>query len=285
MKLMTRVGLTFLSAFVFTQASAFAQTPIIEYTFNNTSSTTLTSSGSTAASATLTGTFGSGVSGQAGDYAFDNSASTGMGNLGTGGSVQLGSNVTTGLTSFTLQGWFKSGTALSNAARLIDGFNTVTTSGLQLRADAATNSLVLGVDGQSATSAASYGTTNSWVFFAATYDSVANAVKFYIGDTTTSVTQVGSTLSFGINPGAVDAPANNIAIGNLPGTNSRPYDGLLDDIRLFGTTSGSSGALSLSELETIRSLDAAVPEPASFALMTMGGVVLLLGQLKRRRSL
>ena len=91
---------------------------ILEYDFNdNVTGSTSASTGSDTTSVTmlntagvgtnLHGSSGSGVSGAAGDYVFDNSASTGMSSgTDTGGRGNAGDRASLdSLTSFTLQGW------------------------------------------------------------------------------------------------------------------------------------------------------------------------------------
>lgn len=267
--------------------SLHAQTPLLEFNFNNASSSTVTSSGSVVATGTVTGTYAAGVTGAAGDYSFDNSASTGMGNVGTGGGVLLSTSAG-GYKSLTLQGWFNSSTVLGNAARLIDGYNTASGSGFQLRADVSTpGALVLTMDGLSTTaSLASYNSTNTWVFFALTYDITTKIARFYKGDATTAVAQVGTdqTLDYGAGITATRTGGSNITIGDLAGSNTRPYDGLLDDVRVFGSATDASGVLSLSQLESLRTADL-VPEPSSVALMALGGMMFLFGKLRRRSLL
>src|SRR5204863_9972750 len=73
---------------------------------------------------------GVGVSGQTGDRAFNNTASTAMGGTGTGGIARTDTNppALTGLTALTITGWYKTdGSSVPNdKARLVidsDGLN------------------------------------------------------------------------------------------------------------------------------------------------------------------
>jgi hypothetical protein len=70
--------------------------------------------------------------------------------------------------------------------------------------------------------------------------------------------------------------ANNTAgltVGNYADTSiQRPFDGLLDNMRIFGSTTDASGALSLAELETIRAADI-IPEPGAVWLLLIGGLM------------
>src|SRR3990167_8181136 len=92
-----------------------AQTAILKYTFDETG-TTAPSTGSDVTAVTLRNSAGAatdlhsadglGVSGLTGDRAFDNTASTDMGGSG-GRADQADLAAIDTLTSFTLQGWFK----------------------------------------------------------------------------------------------------------------------------------------------------------------------------------
>ena len=70
----------------------------------------------------------------------------------------------------------------------------------------------------------------------------------------------------------------------LADANNRPFDGLLDNIRLYGSVSDNTGVLSLISLESIRSSDiAAIPEP-SVAMLAGIGMVALVSLRGRRRT-
>lgn len=269
-------------------------TPLLEFLFNDSGTTT-----SSTGSATLVGTMrnsagtaadlhgiaGSGVSGSSGDLAFNNSASTAMGSAGVGGRVSAGTtSISTGLTSFTVTGWFKSDTVLSGGANLISNFvGGASGTGFRVRAaDSPAGVLLLGVNGTEVSSSiVSWNATGEWVFFAVSYDGTATSanVRFYVGDTDTSVT-LKSTQT--LNMGSVSASSADFTLGNLAGQIIRPYDGLLDSFRLFGATSGTGGVLSLSQLEEVRFADVtAIPEPSSIAVFL--GASVLMGTALRRR--
>lgn len=273
-----------------------AATPLLELNFNETGSTAA-NNGTAGGSATLTqygGTAadlhtasGAGVSGLAGDRAFDNSASNMMG--GTSGAPgQGGGAVVTGgaalfnnLKSFTVTGWYNSAsaTAPGNYARLLDCGNV----SVLLNPGGIINFGVTGASGTVyGTSAASsqYSTAGSWVFFAVTYDGslTSNNANFYVGNSTTTLTQVGTAVT--INAGAVKTGTTDLAIGNISGTLNRPFDGYLDDFSVYGSTSGSGGVLTVGELEAIRLT--AVPEPNAFAFVIAGVGLMLVGSRARR---
>ena len=277
-----------------------AQAQILEYKFND-SGTTSASTGSTTTAvsflnsadtaADLHGGAGSGVSGLSGDKAFDNTASTGMGSAGIGGRATGGDIGTIdSLTSFTLQGWLyipASTPASISGARLFEKNQDANNQFSVQYHRTGTNgalSLSLGTPSLSAASAfsagnATFGTDAAWLFFAVTYDGTvaSNNVKFYYGTTGTSVVQLGTTQT--LNGGTLGSNTGSFIIGNLNG-NSRPWDGLLDNMRVYGATSGSGGALSSSALETLRAADA-IPEPQIVAVLALGVVF----SVFRRRNL
>lgn len=272
-------GLGLLSGLSLAASAASAATPILQFTFNETGSTAASTGSNTLsgnlwnsafAPADLHGASGSGVSGGVGDRAYDNSSATGMGNAGTGGVLNLGDvNAIDGLTSFTLQGWFNTATAINGVARLFDKNTGAGTSGFLLRGNVTAGQLVLTINNQSAISGTSYGTTNAWVFFAVTFDGslTTNNVNFYVGSTSASaslVTTATIAATSSIANGVVATVGNASWLASGSAVNNRPFDGLLDNMRIYGATSGSGGVLTLGELEAIRSADVSpVPEPSA----------------------
>jgi hypothetical protein len=234
---------------------ASGQTPILQYTFNE-SGTSVASTGLNLTPLTFIDASGSaadlhsadalGVSGLPGDRAFDNTASTGMGIGGVGGAALLPANSFGTLSSFTFQCWFNASVTPGNAARLLEAGSFAVFAG---------ETSILYCNGLNArASTTAYGEANQWIFFAVTYDSTQteNNVAFYYGTETTPVTQVGSYET--LNGGPV-ADNQQVTVGNYNAGNYRPFQGYLDDLRLFGSASDSSGVLSQSQLETIRQQD------------------------------
>ena len=263
--------------------AAVAQTPILQYNFNTASGNTAASTGSDTSAVTfhdgsgtvasLYSSAGGGVSGGAGDAAFDNTASNGMGGAGPSPSTNSGGTASGGvaatgtltslasLTSFTLTGWFKTEGAepIGAGAQLISyGGST----GFFVNSGAGDLTLNIG-NGSGTTSGAgstggAYKATTTWVFFAVTYDGTAadHNVSFYVGTTTDAVKLVNTaTLKTGTTPN-VHA---SLYIGNdeVGGTTQRPADALIDDIAIYGATSGPGGVLTLANLEAIRAKNAA----------------------------
>ncbi|MDP0496264.1 MAG: LamG-like jellyroll fold domain-containing protein [Verrucomicrobiota bacterium JB024] len=292
---------------------AQGQTLMYEYSFNDAANATYTTStGSTSATADFTnyvtegstdrtsynlfGSSTSGVSGQAGDYAFDNSISTEMGGSGaingTGagyGGLGLASGTATGfngLTSFTISGWYKANSLPSNYARLIEiGSSSTSTSVLfQGNSGSSATNLRLGTNVGGATANLEVNNAmllavDSWVFFAFAVDGVNGTITLYAGTDSAAVTQLGSA---DITAGTVYVGGDSLAIGNSMGSgNQRPFDGLMDNVRVWGSSTDASGALSLSTLESVRSGDV-IPEPSTYAGL-FGAAVVCLVLLRRRR--
>lgn len=264
--------------------NASAQTLLLEYKFNETgnsafSNGSISSSSSTATLYDAVGTAsdlhtsaGGGVSGLPGDRAFNNSGSSGMGTGNTGGYTTTPTLLSTGigsLSSFTIQGWFKTdGVVIQNGAKLFEVFNPLGT-GILLNSEVI-GQLTLNVDGVKALSPAvtGYYGNSAWVFFAVTYDGTVttNNVNFYYGTTGSSVSLVsGGTKT--LNAGTTGTTGVGLGLADNYNSNARPFDGYMDDVRLFGATSGTGGVLSQSQLEQYRLADIAnVPEPSTVGL-------------------
>lgn len=290
--------LPLLSVAIAAPTPAFAQ--ILEYQFNETG-TSAASSGSAALSATLKDVNSAnadlhspdatGISGLSGDRAFDNTGATGMGTSGVGGRAEAATgSALDSLSSFTVQGWFKTSvTGSVSGARLMEK-NQNTNANLSLQYHRGPTggglSLTLGTPTQSANTAfsvniATLGLLDEWVFFAVTYDGTKTSenVVFYSGTTTEEVSMIGTALT--LNGGSLGTNTGSLEIGNLNG-NYRPFAGLIDNFRIYGETSGSSGALTALELESLRFADA-IPEGSSLAMIGMGSVIAY-GLMRRRRT-
>jgi hypothetical protein len=236
----------------------------------------------------LHGLPGSGIGGQPGNRAFKTSA-TRLGGAGSdpasgGVGVMQGGTAFDGLASFTIQGWFNASVVGGSAGRLVERFKSAdsslsqyisfTLSSREAEKDG-TLSLQIGSVTAASTRSALLGQKDTWTFFAVTYDYNATAgtstVNFYVGSEASAVSLlVSRTISTGIinsNDGTA-----SIYFGNNA-TFTRPFAGLMDNIRLYGAAD-HSGALTLSELETLRKADM-IPEPGAVALVALGAVALL----------
>jgi hypothetical protein len=99
---------------------------------------------------------------------------------------------------------------------------------------------------------------DNWRFIAVTYDSTAakENVKFYIGTTTADV-RLHKAVSY--DRGSVGKGAGVLSVGHFnPATRihygDRMFRGLIDEVRLFGSSLDGTGALSLDEIRTIHRL-------------------------------
>lgn len=281
---------------------AFAAPLLLEYRFNETGNVAnntgtsvaapqLTLQNSTGVPTDLHTVSGGGVSGLSGDSAFDNSASVGMGDPGPGGrALHTQVNGTTAsdydsvdaLSSFTISGWFNTGTVVNNNARFAEN-RDASNNGWLLYAGAA-GRLYMQIDGVAAVQApsASWSETNQWVFFAVSYDGslTSNNLQFYKGTTSSPVAAVGSALT--LNAGPVNGDTGFFVVGNSTTQGSgfiRPVDGLLDNIRLQGG-SGNTGVATLAELEAFRQVDV-IPEPSTM-LLCIAGLGMVMWRAKNR---
>ena len=100
---------------------------------------------------------------------------------------------------------------------------------------------------------------SNWQFIAITYDSTkaTNHVSFYFGNTTT---EAALDVSRTYARGALGIDIKDFTVGHFnadtrvlsSAANNRMFRGLIDQVRVFGATSGSSGALSLSEIREVQ---------------------------------
>ena len=266
-----------------------APTPVGEWLFNETGTIANSTGSNTALDLTLRNQTGAvadmhsadglGVTGLAGDRAFDNRGATNMG-VGPSGRADIAdsaSNVLDSLGNFTLAGWFRtdptaSGTGagwlfnnyLYSPGTGFTGYGLYFTDG-QLRV---VSGHYNGYDLAMSTPGA-YAGSDTWIFFAAVYKGSgacpANcpSVTFYTGTRSSPVTLVNTVSGNGVFQGGAPYPEGQyFTIGStsyFSGGNivtGSPFDGLLDDMRIYGST------LTASDVESVRSL-AAVPVPAA----------------------
>ena len=79
--------------------------------------------------------------------------------------------------------------------------------------------------------------------------------------------------------GVVKDEPQQLGVGN-GAAQSRAFAGLLDDMRIFGSTTDSTGVLSLSQLEQLRLSD--VPEPSTWITPLLAAGLLVIGGVRRR---
>lgn len=299
---MRRTALPSLSLLLFVVLSRVeaASSPWLELTFNETGETLKNTGNERDISATMFDSQNQpaelhsadalGVSGKAGDRAFDNQSSTTMGfrrsdqGGSAGGRVELEGvrEVISQARSLTLTCWIKaSEQRLGANARLVDlafqpkgKTERETGSGLSLRAAGDQNSGRLAFElfeKQGSDFAQFYKSTDAntlkevdeWIFLAMVYDgttSVGPSVAIYRADRDSSPRLIASA---GEQQGmlAVLAQAKS-SLGNVPGGTMAPFQGLMDDVRVYVSDKDGSGALSPELLEKIRraDLDNLVPE-------------------------
>lgn len=255
--------------------------PLLEFRFNE-SGSIVTNTGSVGGTAALIKSDGStndlhsaGGTGPSGGYldaAFDNTDATGMGIFGTGGGAVLGASFGSNyFSSLTIAGWMNKASGLSGDARIYvdDKIDLYWTSQGALR-------LPVGGVNATSTSGTYNAATNTWTFFAVTFDNASGEVNFYRGFTNAAPTLINTAT---VPIGALLTNRSTFTIGNGAFPYNRAFDGWLDNVRLHGSTSGSSGALSQTQLQDWWSMDlvAPVPEPAVAALGALGASLLLVG--------
>lgn len=186
-----------------------------------------------------------GVTGQDGDYAYDLTGTAGMG-VGSGKFAYTRYlDSIDGLLSFTLTGWFKTdgGETMGEDVEL---FKTT-----KMKLTAVNNGhLKLFVDSERdsdsvVSSKADWNAVNSWTHFAVSYDGTKSAgnVKFYKASINSPIVLSSiETLDMqSVNAGG----PQRLYISSQ----SRPVDGYLDNMRIFGSKIDSTGALSTAQLE------------------------------------
>jgi len=238
------------------------------------------------AAADLHGGPGSGVSGQSDDRAFDNSASTGI--IGAShGQNAADFDPIDGLNAFTLSGWFRLPSSLTESIgrqmSLIEN-GTVSVNddpgGFRLRggstANAGTLELTVNRDDRVESSAA-FTPVGEWVNFAVTYDglSTTDNVKFYVGSTSTPLALV-DTLTLDSGPVLGESIPLTLGVTQTSGLTLGAFPGLLDSIRIYGEVA-SLGTLENARLADIRQ----VPEPSGWVLALVAAVSLLV--IRRRK--
>ena len=185
-----------------------------------------------------------------------------------------------GLSQFTLAGWVNLQGVPGHGNRIMSkqdvtsfgGFsfalNNPTEGAADRRADNFQLNMALGGAGGFTfnTSGADLDADNKWIFVAATYDGTTstNNLKFYWGDPSTPVAQLGANLSS--TSGQLPALSQEFKVGaQSEGTTSPPA--WFDDIRVYDEV------LSLEALNSVRLEN--VPEPSALAMLVIGTILWL----------
>jgi hypothetical protein len=228
---------------------------------------------------------GSGVSGAPQDLAFDNTTSNGIVNASHGQHV-VDFDPIDSLSAFTLAGWFKlPSTATESIGRqdaLIEN-GTISVldapGGFRLRGGAVADSgrLELRVNRDfMVESSRVYTEIGEYVNFAVTYDGTksTNNVQFFKGTTTSPLTLV-DTLTLNAGVVAPEAIPLSIGVTRTSGLTINPFNGLLDNIRIWDTV------VPLAGLEGVRQADVGVPEPSSLGILVSGVLISMLWNGRR----
>ena len=278
-----RLVIAFVGAFAISPATLNAAL-LLNYGFNDApGAATAAATGSAAGTApalgivspAVIGANGTGVSGVASDRALNNAAATSMGGTvnssGGRGTHAADFDTIDGLLKFTVSGWFKTDSTATLGGNAILVANRSGVAGFDLHGDPnVPGNLILAVDNGS-NSSAGFGTTQQWVNFAVTYDGTilqpGPNVFFYAGGINAPLTLVGSgtnTNGAGNDPASDETMPLSIGSRVLFGTtDADPFDGLLDNIRIWDDVQP------LANLQSLRLSDVgAVPEPASALLLT-----------------
>lgn len=256
-------------------SSANAQVLLARYSFDEGTGTTAADSVSPAASLTLggTSTWSSNTPGGAG-FSFSTNGGA-VANHAAGADADK----VDGLTQLTLTGWFNLQSAPSVNDRIISdraSISGATNNGFELIFSSA-STLQLIADGLLLDSGTASFTTNTWVFFAATYDGLltSNNVAFYTGSVSATALQLGSVGT--INSGALLGNPVGTRIGGVDTSvtaNDRTPNALFDDIRIY------NGVLDLAAIQAVQA--SAIPEPSAYAAVLAGAAGLMATQRRRR---
>jgi len=108
---------------------------------------------------------------------------------------------------------------------------------------------------------------NELVFVAVSYDGTKTSsnVLFYRGTAATSLSLV-STVT--LNEGTVDTFPGRLAVGGRSGFNGpRTFHGIMDNVRIFGSKTDATGALSLAEIDEVFQGDFTEEVPAGTVIL------------------
>lgn len=262
-------------------------------------------------SADLHSANGLGLTELPGDYALNTTLATRMGGSGAvngsgagyGGMGQIvgGGNALQGSSSFTIAGWYNTASATKpgNYARLIEFGQGLgvwfqgTGSSVELQLSLVTT----GAAGSKnyASSAPLLLTENQWTFFAFSYSQNSGnsdgTVILYAGTKTADVAEISRfTVENGgtVNMSSGSTTPRDLVLANSNGNgHQRPFQGLLDNFRVWGDSDGNGGALDLAELQRVRIADlnnSPIPEPTTTALLTGAALAALIALRHRCRS-
>jgi hypothetical protein len=279
-----------------TAARADASKPIKEFLFDEPAGFNALNTGSSSTLApalemikntngveNLNNSHGLGVAGGGLDQSFVDGSTSGQAqDTGGGNNFAINDTNVNNLASFTLMGWMKrdGASVVGNERRIV--YKSNGTAGFRLEGgeSGSQDYLRLWVDGSTVLSGNAYSSVNEWTYFAVTYDGTiaTNNVNFYIGTLSGGNSNAVLVNTTTLNQGTTDNNGDLFAVGGIAGGNiSRSFDGSLDVIRVFGSHTDNSGALSLSQIQVWQS---DIPEPSIAMLFGVSG--LLLWRVRRR---
>lgn len=269
------VGAILTYAQLFFPVGGFAAEATYEFRFNEGAGTLADSSGSVTGQAelrdnqqsgvSLFSKSGEGVSGQPGDYAFDNRTAVGMGDTPGGCAVfeDAGATIDEAV-SFTITGWFKTppGQVLTNNAVLLNLSSDDKSRGIILRGwNPPETALQVRVNGERILTSPmnAFPESDEWVFFAVTCDltqSAAQNTLLYAGGVDRAVHDMAAGR---MEMDRVEGGNLAASIGAANSQGGKPFLGLIDNIRVYVSKQDGGASLSLDELEILRQRDVQAP--------------------------
>lgn len=196
-----------------------------------------------------------GASGKPGDRAFDLSGASGMGandppHNGPVGGVKAnteGLSALGGLESLTITGWLKPSVPITGAGRIV----IAKTFSVQAGSSGELQFAVIPDSGQPihVNSEPRYTEAGMWMFFAITYDGTRTMdnVNFYVGATDAGLELVCTR---SVDGGKLPPFSGGLEVGNSS-TGVRPFQGMIDDLAIYGAENGTGGVLPQAKIEEI----------------------------------
>ncbi len=178
--------------------------------------------------------------------------------------------------SFTITGWFRDSGGNTRILRSPEfELNVSSNDTLEIRLQASDE------ESPWISSNANFADNDKWRFFAVTYDGTTDTdnLKFYYGSADQGVV-LDKTVSVAGGRLVRDGEGSLLTIGNVGAESNRPFDGYMDEIRIFSKGPGSlenpdnSSVLTLEEIEDIRDYDSewAIVERAAVYLPFEGEI-------------